>query len=68
MLYSDIFIQDIKSVKCGEFCIGFINKVYNVKGYEIFIKKIDDVEMPLNDYTVNDLLKKTKKYKTLKNI
>ena len=61
MKYSDICIQDIKSVKCGEFCIAFINKVHNVKGYERFIKNFDDVEMHLNDYIVNDLLEKNKK-------
>ena len=30
VLYSNICIQDIRSKKCGEFCIAFINKVNNI--------------------------------------
>ena len=61
MLYSDICIQDIKSVNCGEFCITFINKVNNVRAYGKFIKNFDDVEMYLKDFIVNDLLIKIMK-------
>ena len=60
VLYSDICIQDIRSKKCGEFCIAFINKVNSIMRYERFIKYFDESEMYLNDFIVHDFLKKHK--------
>ena len=63
VLYSNICIQDIRSEKCGEFCIAFINNVKSVMGYERFINVFSESEMYLNDFIVHDLLKKHKSKK-----
>ena len=58
MLFSYICIQDIRSVKCGEFCIEFINYVNSVMRYERFINMFSESEIYLNGFIVHDLLKK----------
>ena len=58
VLYSNICIQDIGSVKCGEFCIAFINYVNNISEYERFINMFSDSKMYLNDFIVHNLILK----------
>ena len=58
VLYSNICIQDIRSVKCGEFCIAFINYVNNMSEYERFINMFSDSKMVLNDFIVHNLILK----------
>ena len=60
VLYSNICIQDIRSVKCGEFCIAFINYVNNISEYERFINMFSDSKMYLNDFIVHNLILKNK--------
>ena len=57
VLYSNICIQDIRSAKCGEFCIAFINYVNNISEYERFINMFSESKMYLNDFIVRDLIK-----------
>ena len=57
VLYSNICIQDIKSAKCGEFCIAFINYVNNISEYERYINMFSESKMYLNDFIVRDLIK-----------
>ena len=54
-MYSDICIQDINSVKCGKFCIGFIKYVNSKKSYNDFISKFDFVKLYKNDEIVENI-------------
>ena len=60
VLYSNICIQDIRSAKCGEFCIAFINYVNKIREYQRFINIFSECEMYLNDFIVHDLFLKNK--------
>ena len=55
VMYSDICIQDINSVKCGKFCIGFIKYVNSKKSYNDFISKFDFVKLYKNDEIVENI-------------
>ena len=55
VMYSDICIQDINSVKCGKFCIGFIKYVNSKKSYNDFITKFDFVKLYKNDEIVENI-------------
>ena len=54
--YSNICIQDIRSEKCGQFCVAFVKIVNNVKSYNNFIEMFNHSRLYLNDFIVHDLL------------
>ena len=54
--YSNICIQDIRSEKCGQFCVAFVKIVNNVKSYNNFIKIFNHSKLYLNDFIVYDIL------------
>ena len=54
VLYSNICIQDIRSLKCGEFCIAFIKIFYNISKYKRLINMFSESKMYLNDFIVHD--------------
>ena len=56
VIYSNKCVQDITSVKCGEFCIAFINNVDSVDSYKKFISMFYP-EIFINDFIVCDLVK-----------
>ena len=51
--YSNSCIQDIKSNKCGLFCIAFIQNVRSKKTYGEFLNNFDLVILMLNDNIVH---------------
>ena len=55
--YSNTCIQDVKSNKCGEFCIAFLQNVKSKKSYMEFVNKFDVFNLKLNDDIVNYILK-----------
>ena len=55
--YSNTCIQDVKSNKCGEFCIAFLQNVKSKKSYMEFVNKFDVFNLKLNDEIVNYILK-----------
>ena len=57
VVYSGICIQDIRSNKCGEFCIAFLKNVNSRDNYDRFINVFDDCDLYKNDFIVNDILK-----------
>ena len=56
VIYSNKCVQDITSVKCGEFCIAFINNVDSVDSYKKIISMFYP-EIFINDFIVSDLVK-----------
>ena len=60
-IYSNICIQDLTSVKCGELCIAFINNVNSMASYEKNMN-IFYPEIFINDSNVS-ILVKPKKYR-----
>ena len=56
IVYNKIQIQDIRSVKCGHFCIAFITFVNNKKSYVMFINQFDHFNLILNDRIVNQIV------------
>lgn len=50
-------IQAINSEKCGQFCVGFILQVTNVKTYASFLKDFTSKNKMENDVKVNQFLK-----------
>ena len=60
VIYSNICIQDLTSVKCGEFCIAFINNVNSITSYEKFINMFYP-EIFINDSIVSILVKQKTK-------
>ena len=55
-IYSYKCIQDVRSEKCGQFCIAFINNVDSIKNYKKFLNMFD-TKLYLNDFIVHDLIK-----------
>ena len=55
--YSNTCIQDVKSNKCGQFCIAFLQNVKSKKSYMEFVNKFDVFNLKLNDDIVNYILK-----------
>ena len=51
--YSNVCVQETTSVKCGQFCIAFVQNVNSKKSYEDFISKFNSVNLKLNDVIVN---------------
>ena len=49
--YSDVCIQHVESVKCGEFCIVFVTQVKSKATYEKFISQFN-----LEDVRENDII------------
>ena len=62
VIYSNICIQDLTSVKCGEFCIAFINNVNSITSYEKFINMFYP-EIFINDSIVSILVKQKQIYR-----
>ena len=56
VIYSKRCIQDIQSVKCGEFCIAFVNNVDSIKNYKHFINTFSE-NLYINDFIVNHFRK-----------
>jgi len=55
VIYSTRCIQNIESVKCGEFCIAFINNVHSLDTYKNFINSFSENSY-INDFIVNKLM------------
>ena len=55
--HSDLCIQDLRSKKCGLFCMAFIKNVNSVEDYDSFIKMFNDCDLYMNDFIVHDFLK-----------
>ena len=61
--YSDVCIQDIKSNKCGKFCILFVQHVRSKTTYDRFLSKFSHTSLKKNDVIVEQWLGR-KMYKT----
>ena len=57
MSYSNVCIQHITSVKCGEFCVAFIKSVRSKNDYEQFLSHFNSLKLEVNDYIVDFMLK-----------
>ena len=55
--YSNVCIQHITSVKCGEFCVAFIKNVRSKNYYEQFLSHFNSLKLKVNDYIVDFMLK-----------
>ena len=47
-------IQDFKSYKCAKFCLAFVENVYSIESYLVFLNKFDENKM-INDCIVEKL-------------
>ena len=56
VVYSDICIQHVMSVKCGEFCMGFVKHVRNRKSYQLYLSNFDFKNVLLNDLKIISLI------------
>ena len=56
VVYSDICIQHVMSVKCGEFCIGFVTQVRTRKSYLSFLSNFNFKNVLLNDLKIVSLI------------
>ena len=53
VVYSNICIQDVRSVKCGEFCTVFVKFVNSKKSYKYLMSNFDCVDLLVNDDIVD---------------
>ena len=56
VVYSDMCIQHVMSVKCGEFCMGFVKHVRNRKSYQSYLSNFDFKNVLLNDLKIVSLI------------
>ena len=56
VVYSDVCVQHIMSVKCGEFCIGFVKHVCNRKSYKAYLSNFDFENVMINDLKIVSLI------------
>ena len=54
-IYSNHYIQDLRSEKCGKFCIAFLNNVKTVNQYNHFINAFSE-NLYINDFIVNHFI------------
>ena len=57
VLYSDVCIQDIRSTKCGKFCILFLTHVNSKSKYEKFLSRFNHINIKENDIMVENLMR-----------
>ena len=50
-------IQELNSIMCGYFCIGFLNHMFDGKPYEDFILMFEPNNFAKNDEIIVDILK-----------
>ena len=56
VVYSDLCVQHVMSVKCGEFCMGFVKHVHNRKSYLSYLSHFDYKNVLLNDLKIDSLI------------
>ena len=54
-IYSEKFLQHLKSEKCWEFSVAFVNNVHCVETYKSFINSFSENSY-INDFIVNKLM------------